>query len=194
MKKRIAIFASGNGTNFEALAQACADGKIDAEVSLCVTDRPGAYVVERARRLGVPVLEISPKTFSTKKEYEEAILNNLIETKTDHIFLAGYMRIIGEVLLNAYRNNIINIHPSLLPSFPGVDAIGQALDYGVKVFGVTIHFVDETLDGGKIIEQGSLHYEENSRDELEPMIHDLEHELYIKTASRLVKELPGKYA
>lgn len=194
MKKRIAIFASGNGTNFEALAQACADGKIDAEVSLCVTDRPGAYVVERARRLGVPVLEISPKTFSTKKEYEEAILNNLIETKTDHIFLAGYMRIIGEVLLNAYRNNIINIHPSLLPSFPGVDAIGQALDYGVKVFGVTIHFVDETLDGGKIIEQGSLHYEGNSRDELEPMIHNLEHELYIKTASRLVKELPGKYA
>lgn len=192
-KRRIAIFASGNGSNFEALAKACAEGKIDAEVAFCLTDNPGAYVVERAKRLGVPAIELSPKAFPTKKDYEEAIVKRLKEDNVDFIFLAGYMRIVGKVLLEVYRGAIVNIHPSLLPAFPGLDAIGQAMDYGVKVYGVTIHYVDETLDGGKIIAQKALEYYGDDREVLEPQIHALEHELYVAVAADLVKNLSPRF-
>lgn len=185
--KKIAIFASGNGTNFEALARACADGLIPAQVELCVCDNPGAFVEKRAQKFNVPVLSLSPKQFSSKREYEEEVKRQLEEKGVDFIFLAGYMRIIGDTLLNAFPERIVNIHPSLLPAFPGLDAIGQAMNYGVKVYGVTIHFVDKTLDGGKIIAQDCLHYDGDDREILEPKIHDLEHNLYVKTAAALLK-------
>ena len=189
MKKRIAIFASGNGSNFEALAKGCADGRIDADVALCVCDRPGAYVVERAHNAGVAVVELRPKDFGSKEEYEKEIVRLLKEKHVDLICLAGYMRIIGPNLLKEYEGRIINIHPSLLPAFPGVDAIGQAMDYGVKVYGVTIHYVDSTLDGGKIIAQSAIPYEGDDREELEPMVHSREHILYVDTVAKLLKEL-----
>lgn len=187
MKKRLAVFASGNGSNFEAIARACADGRIDAEVALCVTDKPGAYVTERARKAGVPVVEFRPKDFASKADFETMLLGHLREKGVDLICLAGYMRIIGDVLLENYGGRIINIHPSLLPAFRGADAIGQALEYGVKIFGVTIHYVDSTLDGGKIIAQAAVEYDGNDRDELEPMIHAREHVLYPETIARLIK-------
>lgn len=185
-KKRIAIFASGNGSNFEAIAQACLKNRINAEVALCVCDHPGAYVTERAKKLGIPVLELRPKSFSSKEEYERTILSELKKEEVEFIALAGYMRIIGPVLLKEYEQRIINIHPSLLPSFPGVDAIGQALKYGVKVFGVTVHYVDETLDGGEIISQAAIPYDGNDREELEAMIHAREHVLYISSLKTLL--------
>lgn len=188
-KKRMAIFASGNGSNFEALAQACADGRIEGEVALCVTDRPGAYVTERARRFGVPVVEFRPKDYAGRAAFETMLLEKLREADIDLICLAGYMRIVGDVLLNAYPQRIINIHPALLPSFKGADGIGDAMAYGVKVYGVTIHYVDHTLDGGRIIDQASLHYDGNDRDELEPMIHALEHQLYPAVADRLLRSI-----
>lgn len=184
--KRIAIFASGNGSNFQALAGACQRGEIPAETALCVCDHPGAYVAERARRLGIRVLEFRPKGYSSKKDYETMILEELKKENIDLICLAGYMRIVGETLLAAYPEKIINIHPSLLPSFPGVDAIGQALEYGVKVFGVTVHYVDSTLDGGKIISQTAINYNGTDRDVLENMIHSHEHALYIETVKNLL--------
>lgn len=189
MNCRLAIFASGNGSNFEALAKACIDGRINATVALCVCDHPGAYVTERAKKLNIPVLELRQKSFPSKKEYEKAILDELRKENVDFICLAGYMRIVGDVLLNAYVDRIVNIHPSLLPAFPGIDAIGQALKYGVKVFGVTVHYVDHTLDGGKIISQVAIPYEGNSREELEPMVHAHEHPLYIETVAKLVNNL-----
>lgn len=188
-KKRIAVFASGNGSNFEAIAKACAEGKIDAEVVLCVTDRPGAYVTKRAEKFGVPMIEFRPKDFASKADFETMLLRHLRENKVDLICLAGYMRIIGDVLLEAYEGRIINIHPSLLPAFQGADAIGQALEYGVKVFGVTVHYVDHTLDGGKIISQVAIPYEGNDRDELEPLVHAQEHILYPATVQKILKEL-----
>lgn len=106
------------------------------------------------------------------------------------ICLAGYMRIIGDVLLENYGGRIINIHPSLLPAFRGADAIGQALEYGVKVFGVTIHYVDATLDGGKIISQVAVAYDGSDREELEPLIHAQEHILYPRTVARILDSLP----
>lgn len=189
MKRKIAIFASGNGSNFEALAQACADGTINAEVALCVTDKPGAYVVERAKKFNVPVVEFRPKDFSSKAEFETMLLGHLHENDVQLICLAGYMRIIGDVLLNAYGGRIVNIHPSLLPAFKGADAIGQAMDYGVKIYGVTIHYVDSSLDGGKIIAQSAVEYEGDDRDELETMIHAREHRLYPQTVAKLLENI-----
>ncbi len=190
MKRKIAVFASGNGTNFEALANACADGRLDAEIVLCVTDKPGAYVVERARRHDVPTIEFRPKDFASKAEFETMLVNELRSRGVELICLAGYMRIIGDVLLENYGGRIINIHPSLLPAFRGADAIGQALEYGVKVFGVTIHYVDATLDGGKIISQVAVAYDGSDRDELEPLIHAQEHILYPRTVARILDSLP----
>lgn len=186
---RIAIFASGNGSNFEAIVNACEKGRLDARTVLCVCDHPGAYVTERAKRHGIRVVEFHPRSYASKKDYEEMLLEELKKEQVDLICLAGYMRIIGETILAAYPERIMNIHPSLLPSFPGVDAIGQALSYGVKVFGVTVHFVDHTLDGGKIIDQIAFHYEGNDREELETIVHAHEHPLYISSISRLLPTL-----
>ena len=184
-KIKIAIFASGSGSNFEAIAKACQTGRINAEVTLCVCDHLGAYVTERARRMNIPVLEILPKGYKDKSEYENVILKELQFHKVEFICLAGYMRIVGDVLLKAYGGKIVNIHPSLLPAFRGVDAIGQALNYGVKVFGVTIHYVDETLDGGKIISQAAIPYDGDDREEIETMVHAREYALYVSTLKQL---------
>lgn len=181
MKKKLAVFASGNGSNFEAIAKACSQNRINAEVCLCVCDRSGAFVTQRAQNFNIPIIQLNPKNFNSKAEYEKIILEELKKYEVEFIALAGYMRIIGDVLLNAYEGKIINIHPSLLPAFPGVDAIGQALKYGVKVFGVTVHYVDSTLDGGKIISQAAIPYDGDSRDELETMVHAREHALYVST-------------
>lgn len=186
MKKKIAIFASGSGSNFEAIARACQQERINAEVAICVCDHPGAYVTQRALKMNIGVLEFSPKNFKSKADYEKAILDELLKLKIDFICLAGYMRIIGETLLNSFEGRIVNIHPSLLPAFPGVDAIGQALNYGVKVFGVTVHFVDKTLDGGKIISQSAIPYDGDDREELEKMVHAHEHALYVSTLRNLL--------
>ncbi|MCH5226285.1 MAG: phosphoribosylglycinamide formyltransferase [Muribaculaceae bacterium] len=186
MKKKIAVFASGSGSNFEAIAKACLKDRINAEVVLCVCDHPGAGVTQRAKRLNISVLELVPKSYSSKAEYEGVILRELKKLGVEFICLAGYMRIVGETLLNEYEGKIINIHPSLLPSFPGVDAIGQALNYGVKVFGITVHYVDQTLDGGKIISQAAIPYDGNDREELEAMIHPREHVLYVSTLKSLL--------
>lgn len=184
--KKIAVFASGSGSNFEAICQACKQGRINAEVVLCVCDHPGAYVTERAKRAGIEVLELKPKSFPSKAEYEKELLSVLRKLNVDFICLAGYMRIVGNTLLKEYEGKIINIHPSLLPAFPGVDAIGQALNYGVKVFGVTIHYVDQTLDGGKIISQAAIPYDGDNREEIEAMVHAREHALYVSTLRTLI--------
>lgn len=188
MKKRLAIFASGNGSNFEALAQACAEGRINAEVALCVTDKPGAYVTERAKRFGVPVLEFKPRDYASKAEFETMLADRMAADGIDLVCLAGYMRLIGDVLLERYGGRIVNIHPALLPAFKGAHAIRDSFDYGVKVYGVTIHYVDATLDGGKIISQAAVPYEGCDIDELEAMIHAAEHLLYPATVARLISE------
>lgn len=186
---RIAVFASGEGSNFEAIVSACERGEIDARVALMVCDRPGARVAERAAAHGVEAFVFAPKEWASKADYEREIVRRLDAAGVELVCLAGYMRIVGDVLLNAYAGRIINIHPSLLPAFRGADAIGQAMEYGVKIYGVSIHFVDSTLDGGKIIAQAAVEYEGSDREELESMIHAQEHELYPKTVARLIENL-----
>ena len=155
--RRLAVFASGSGTNFEAIVTACERGVLDAEVVLMVCDKPGAKVVERAAAHGVGAFVFAPKQYASK------------------------------ALLGAYGGRIINIHPSLLPAFRGAHAIEQALEYGVKVFGVTIHYVDAELDGGRIIAQRAFPYEGDDIGELEAMIHAVEYPLYIETIKKLIE-------
>jgi phosphoribosylglycinamide formyltransferase-1 len=154
-------------------------GRLAAEIALLVCDRPGAKVAERAEKENIPVFQFSPKEFKNKEEFETIILNQLKQYNVSYVVLAGYMRLIGDTLLTAFPENIINLHPSLLPSFPGKDAIGQAFNAGVKVTGITIHFVDAGMDTGPIIAQKALEVEESDTLEtLSAKIHKLEHTYY----------------
>ena len=184
-KHKIAIFASGYGSNFEAIATAALAGVIPAEVALMVCDKAEARVVEVAQRMGIPSFVFSAKEYASKAEYEREIVSRLREAEVELICLAGYMRIVGEELLSAYEGHIINLHPSLLPAFKGARAIEQAMEYGVKVFGASIHYVDSSLDGGRIIAQRAVEYEGDSIEEVTAKIHSIEHELYIQTISKL---------
>jgi phosphoribosylglycinamide formyltransferase 1 len=177
--KNIAIFASGSGTNFQAIVDAVKNGIVPARVALLVCDKPGAKVIERAERERIPTFVFSPKDYNSKAEFEQAILAELRKHEIEFIALAGYMRLIGPTLLDAYEGKIVNIHPSLLPAFPGKDAIGQAYRAGVKITGVTIHYVDEGMDTGPIIAQRAIAiHEGESLAQLEERIHEVEHELY----------------
>ena len=187
-KTRLAVFASGSGSNYEAIAKACREGLIDAEVVLLVCDKPGAYVLERAKRYGTECFAFNPKDYESREAYETVLATMLDERGVDFVCLAGYMRIVGKVLLERYERRIVNIHPSLLPSFKGAHAIQDAVDYGVKLFGVTTHFVDETLDGGRIIDQAGIVYEGSDIEELTNLIHSIEHKLYVKTINKLINK------
>ena len=187
-KLRIAVFASGYGSNFEAIAKACQSGELEAEVVLMVCDKPTARVNALADELGVERMTFSAKDYASKAEYEAKIVERCEALGVELICLAGYMRLVGETLMGAYEGRMINIHPSLLPSFAGKDAVERAMEWGVKVYGATIHYVDSTLDGGKIIAQRAIPYEGDSIDELMAMIHPLEHQLYIDTIKKLIKQ------
>ena len=187
-KTRLAVFASGSGSNYEAIAKACSEGLIDAEVVLLVCDKPGAYVLERAKRYGTECFAFNPKDYESREAYETVLATMLDERGVDFVCLAGYMRIVGKVLLERYERRIVNIHPSLLPSFKGAHAIQDAVDYGVKLFGVTTHFVNETLDGGRIIDQAGIVYEGSDIEELTNLIHSIEHKLYVKTINKLINK------
>lgn len=178
---RVAILASGNGSNFEALAHQFQAGLLPGELIFVFSDHHDAYVLERAQRLNVRAFSFEVKEFENKAAYEEALLQLLQEQEIDLIVLAGYMRIIGQTLLSHYSNRILNIHPSLLPSFPGLHGIKDAYEYGVKVTGVTVHLVDDGVDTGPIIAQEPVMIlPEDTLESLEEKIHQTEHRLYPK--------------
>ena len=188
-KKKLAVFASGSGTNFEAIAPAGADGRLDAEVALMVCDRPGAAVVARAERFGIPSFVASPKEMGGKAEFEGEIVRRMDALGIDLVCLAGYMRILSDVLLEAYGGKIINIHPSLLPAFRGAHAVEQAVEYGVKVYGITIHYVNAELDGGRIIAQKAFEYDGSDPEEVHRIGQKIEHQLYVETIQKLLKQI-----
>lgn len=178
---RVAILASGNGSNFEALAHQFQAGLLPGDLAFVFSDHHNAYVLERAQRLNVRAFSFEVKDFVNKVAYEEALLQLLQEQEIDLIVLAGYMRIIGQTLLSHYSNRILNIHPSLLPSFPGLHGIKDAYEYGVKVTGVTVHLVDDGVDTGPIIAQEPVMIlPEDTLESLEEKIHQTEHRLYPK--------------
>jgi phosphoribosylglycinamide formyltransferase-1 len=187
VKKQLAVFASGTGTNFEAIARACAQGTLDADVAVMVCDKPGAAVVEKAARYGVDTFVFSPKDYACKADFEAEIVRVLDAKKVDLVCLAGYMRIIGDTLLQAYDGRIVNIHPSLLPAFKGANAVENAVAYGVKVYGITIHWVNADLDGGKIIAQRAFEYDGDDPAEVHRLGQKIEHALYVETIAKLIK-------
>ncbi len=189
MGVRLAVFASGNGSNFEAIVAAAERGEIDATVDILICDKPEAYAVERARNHGIEVFAFRAKEYASKADYEAAIVRILRERGIDLVCLAGYMRIVGPTLFEAYENRILNIHPALLPSFKGAHAIDDAFNFGVKVFGVTVHLIDLTVDGGTIIKQRGFEYDGNDRDEVETRIHQIEHKLYPEAINEVISKL-----
>jgi len=177
--KKIAIFASGTGSNFQAIVDAVKARCLHVEVALLVCDKPGALVIEKAKNENIRSFVFNPKEYEAKAIFEKEMISQLRQNEVDVVVLAGYMRLIGPTLLAAYKNKIVNIHPSLLPAFPGKDAIGQAVRAGVKRTGVTVHYVDEGMDTGPIIAQRALELSgEESLTEVERKIHEIEHVFY----------------
>ncbi len=175
----IAVFASGRGTNFGAIIKATKLGKIKANLSLLVCDNPKAGAIARAKRAGIKVALVKREDFTNKKDFEAKIIEHLEENKIDLIVLAGFMRLLTPEFVGRYTGRILNIHPALLPSFKGTEAIKDAFDYGVKVTGVTVHFVDEKMDHGPIILQKAVEIQEDDTlESLEKKMHKIEHRLY----------------
>ncbi|WP_042225227.1 phosphoribosylglycinamide formyltransferase [Oceanobacillus manasiensis] len=185
-KTKAAVFASGTGSNFQAIMEA---DNLPVEVVLLVCDKAGAKVMEKAAQYGVPVLLFDPKAYASKSAYEQKLIEELEKAGVEWIFLAGYMRIVGPDLLGAFEGRIVNIHPSLLPAFPGKDAIGQAYQAGVDTTGVTVHYIDEGIDTGPIIAQESVGiHPEDTEDMLKERIQQVEHNLYPNVIRQLLNQ------
>jgi len=185
----IAVLVSGRGTNLQAIIDSMERGELaGARISLVLTDVEDAYALERARKHNIDALYLNPKMFSGRKEYDRAIVERLQDRSIDLVCLAGFMRILGKPFIETFVGRIINIHPSLLPAFPGLHPQRQALDYGVKQSGCTVHYVDESVDGGAIILQSVVDIMEGDDvDSLSRRILEQEHLIYPK-AIRLIVE------
>jgi phosphoribosylglycinamide formyltransferase 1 len=185
---RLAVLASGRGSNFEAIYSAIKAGKLSAEIVHIISDNPKAKILDTAKSLDLPLSLFAYKSFPTKEEYEKNIINKITEVRADLIVLAGYMRILSPDFVKAFAGKIINIHPALLPAFPGLHAQKQALDYGVKISGCTVHFVDSGVDTGRIIMQKAVPVLDTDTEEtLSQRILTEEHDLYWR-AIKLVAE------
>jgi phosphoribosylglycinamide formyltransferase-1 len=187
---RIGVLGSGKGSNFLAIAQACATGRLPAQVALVLSDVAEAGILERARERNIPARFIPPGKFRAKldEEAERACIEALRAAEVELVALAGFMRVLKGQFLQAFAGRIVNIHPSLLPSFPGLEAWKQAQAYGVKVSGCTVHFVDAGVDSGPIIGQQAVPVlEDDTPESLHQRIHAAEHELYPRCLAAIAR-------
>lgn len=176
--KRLGVLVSGSGSNLQAILDACAAGKINGEVAVVLSSKQDAYALTRAERAGLPGFCVDKEKFPTPESYNAEMLRLLLEYRVELVVMAGYMRLLGREVLDAFPHTVINLHPSLLPSFPGGNAIEEALAYGVKITGVTVHFADSTYDTGPIILQELvLVHQYDTLDVLAARIHKVEHSL-----------------
>jgi len=189
---KVAVLASGRGSNFRAILKEIQAGSCNAEIVVLISNKPEAPAIGIARENNIPVEIIEKKSFSSREEMDDKIKETLDKYGAELVVLAGYMLLIkGKSLLEAYKNKIINIHPALLPAFPGATAQKDAFEYGVKVSGVTIHFVDETLDAGPILYQEAVDISDcKSEEEVSAKILKVEHTAYAKVVDSFSK---GKY-
>ncbi len=185
MNARVAVLASGTGTNLQALLD---DPAVGPWIVLVVSDRNQARALERARGRGVEAVWLDPKAYVDRDAYDAALVELLRSRDVGVVVLAGFMRILGPEIVRAFPERILNIHPALLPSFPGAHGIDDALAWGVKVTGVTVHLVDEEMDHGPIVAQAAVAIAEGEdRGHLEPRIHEVEHRLYARAVRALVE-------
>lgn len=176
---QLAVLASGRGSNFLAIMEAIKTGRLNARIAVLISDKANAPALQKAEQAGIPSIFIDPRLYPDREAYESELVKQLEIKQTDFIVLAGYMRLVGRVLLNSYPHKILNIHPALLPSFTGLHAQRQAVDYGVKYSGCTVHFVDEGMDTGAIIAQAVVPlYHGDTEDDLAERILVEEHKLY----------------
>ena len=191
MAVRFVVFASGNGSNFEALIKATQNGSLNAQCVGLIVDRMDAYAIKRAHHLNIPVCLYLKDWYMNKEAMESSMLKQIQAWDAEWIVCAGYMRIIGKNLLEAIPNKIVNIHPSLLPKYRGKDALGQALQAKDKILGITVHFVDDGLDTGKIIDQVKFEIiDDELRIEIETKLHNLEHIFYPNVLKQLWEVKP----
>jgi phosphoribosylglycinamide formyltransferase-1 len=183
---KLAILLSGRGSNFEAIHCAIATGALQARIVCVISNRPDARGIERARELGLSAHVFDHKRYATRAAHEDDVLRVLAEGEPDFVVLAGYMRLLSAAFVATFPHRILNIHPSLLPAFPGVDAQAQAVAYGVKVSGCTVHFVDENLDAGPIVVQRAVPVrDDDTGDTLAARILEQEHEAYVEALVKL---------
>ncbi len=178
-KKRIAVLASGFGSNLQAIIDQTQNLDINGEIVLVFSNNENAYALQRAKKHGIKSVSFNPGQFESRRQYDKKLLGLLQNEKIDLIVLAGYMLLVGREIIKEFSNRIINVHPALLPSFKGTHGIKDAFDYGVKVTGVTVHFVEEELDAGPVISQESVIIaEDDTQETLEEKIHKIEHKIY----------------
>lgn len=176
---KLGVMASGSGSNFEAIAQSIQDGHLNAQVQVVIYNNPDAKVVDRAKRFNVPSVLLNHREFDSREALDQAIVTTLKEHRVDWVIMAGWMRIVTPVLINAFPNRILNIHPSLLPSFKGNRAVHQALEAGVKITGCTVHLVVPKVDSGEIIIQAAVPVlADDTVETLQNRIHTQEHRIY----------------
>lgn len=185
----IAVFASGRGSNFQSIIDSVKAGEIPAEIKILISDNQKAGALKRAEREDIENIFIDPDHFERKIDYEEELINILEGVDVDLVVLAGYMRILSPLFVKHFKNKIINIHPSLLPAFRGLDAQKQAVDYGVKYSGCTVHFVDQGMDTGPIIMQAVVPVkQDDSADELAARILKEEHRIYPESIKLIAED------
>lgn len=179
IKTRLGVLISGSGTNLQAIIDRCAAGELQAEVVCVISNKADAFGLQRAGNHGIEAIHLNHREFSGRAEYDAALVEILTQHRVDLVILAGFMRIVTPVLLDAFPNRVMNIHPALLPAFPGLDAQKQTLEYGAKVSGCTVHFVDAGTDTGPIILQSTVPVlEDDTAESLAERIHFEEHKLY----------------
>jgi phosphoribosylglycinamide formyltransferase-1 len=176
---RFGVLISGSGTNLQAILDACKVGEVGGQVVVVISNRADAFGLEHARRAGVHAVIIDPKTYPDPDAYNHAVREALDHHEVDYVAMAGYMKLLGTEVLDAYPMRVLNLHPALLPSFPGAHAIQDAFDFGVKITGITVHFANEVFDDGPIVAQAAVRVlEDDSVETLEARIHEAEHRLY----------------
>ena len=177
---QLGVLVSGTGSNLQAILDAITAGSLNARVRVVISNRANVQALDRARAAGVPALTIPHRDFATREAFDQALVAALREANVSWVVLAGFMRVVTPLFLNAFPGRVINIHPALLPAVPGVDAAKQAFDYGVKITGCTVHFVDSGVDSGRIIAQRAVAVEPgDDLPKLAARIHSAEHELFV---------------
>lgn len=188
MTLALGVLVSGSGTNLQAILDAVSEGRLDAEIRVVLSNKPDVFALERAERAGVATHVLSHKGYPSREAFDEAMLGVLRDQGVEYVALAGFMRVLSPGFIRAYAGRVVNIHPALLPAFPGVDAQRQAFEYGVKIAGCTVHFVDDGVDMGPIIVQRAVPVlEDDDAESLRARILAQEHEAYIEALVALAE-------
>ena len=188
--KKLAVLASGSGSNLEAIAMAIASGQLSAQIAVMIYNEPDAFVKQRAEKFGIPAILVNHRDYKSRQALDGAIIEILRQYQVDLVIMAGWMRIVTQVLIDAFPERILNIHPSLLPSFKGIHAIEQAYNYGVKITGCTVHLLSLEVDSGKILQQAAVPIlAEDRLEDLQKRIQVQEHIIYPKAIAEYLTKI-----